>query len=244
VTDKDNKGPKLRVVGAPTFEDSQREAIQKIWSTLEAFERELKVGDLVEVRWRSGEPDGSGTRYHAARATAMAIGSRRIQCRLMEDVGADKSVGGLITAPRMDTLDWSADRGVFPVPHLQGILIDAKGARVERPLRRDQAIIDLLGGDCDGLEAETFYVSTHAQLRAEHASIRVPFVALHDRAWPGKSLPIHNPRLALRGALFIVHAPYHPRGYWQSLRDHDVLEFADLYQVDVDWQGFRKPVSR
>lgn len=193
-----------------------------IFNSLLNFDAKLVPGDLVEIRWTANH------RYHAARALVQRKNRLSVACTLVEALDGYPK-GQSITVPRVAADRWSHDNGVYPLPPLQGIVLDEKGARMARPLRRDSDICELLGGAA-ALEAEFFYTSTHPELHDGAV-----FVALRDPSWAGKSLPIHDKAIPLRGPMFIVRRPYNVGGYWRSLTTRDVAEFTERYGIAVEW---------
>ena len=195
----------------------------RIAAHMEAWFQRLVVGDLVEVRWTNSH------QYFAGRAQVAKINKQSLRCTLLEWVATDGlsyPVGQTIIVPAQYAPRWSPNNGVFPLPPIQGILIDAKGARVERPERSDAAIKALLG--VLTLIPHDFYVSTHTQLL-----VGAQFVALQDGRWPEKLLPIYEGTVPLRGPLFIVRRALVSGGYWQSLSSADIAAFQRLFGIVV-----------
>ena len=212
--------------------DQPRSTVE-IAQHFEAFDRGLRAGDVVEVRWTNSH------RYFSARAEVQKLHAKSIRVRLLEAVAGVEGdlfcyeAGRPIVAPRMYAPRWSANNGVFPLPAIQGIVIDEMGARVAKPLRSDRAICELIGAA--SLQPHEFYVSTHPGLL-----VGPEYVALQDVGWAWKQLPVFEPAVPLRGSLFIVHRPLTPRGYWQSLTTNDIAAFSRLFGVDVAWGDVQK----
>jgi hypothetical protein len=218
--------------------DQTRSTLQ-IAERFEAFDRNLRIDDTVEVRWTNSH------RYFSARGEISKLNSQSLKVKLLEAVpgidgdtthgrpsplaGAGYPVGYRITVPRTYAPRWSANNGVFPLPPLQGIVIDERGAHVERPLRCDAAIRVVLGMmSAEPIGQHEFYISSHTCLLAG-----TQFVALQDGRWPEKQLPIHDSVIPLRGPLFIVRRALVVGGYWQSLSSTDIAAFARLFGIDV-----------
>lgn len=206
----------------------QHHATLQISQHMEAWDKALIAGSLVEVRWTNSH------RYYAARAEVSQLNDKSIRVRLLEACTDNESgpasypVGHRILVPRMYANRWSPNNGVFPLPPIQGIVLDESGARVARPLRSDQAICTLL--DVSRVQAHPFCISSHVAL------LKCPdFVAIGDAGWCEKSLPIYEPAIPLRGPLFIVRQPLQriASGYWQSLSSTDIASFQRTFGVVV-----------
>ncbi len=206
-----------------------QDATTRIATHFEAFDRSLKAGSIVEVRWTNSH------RYYAARGEVVKINAKSLRVRLLEAVTGVEGdifvypVGRTIVVPRQYQARWSANNGVFPLPVLQGILIDDKGVRVASPPRSDtgiRAVLNIAGDEPIG--QHEFYVSSHPPLL-----VGSQFVALQDGCWSQKQLPIYEPAIPLRGPLFIVHRPAVQGGYWLSLSSTDIAAFQRLFGVPV-----------